>query len=195
MHINYWWLFVIGLVLGIIRILAEQPKRKRKKRKSGPKKSSAKPIINGTNHRRSKTCRPDDVILKSSLNDLSGPEFERLLALYFRDQGYEVHEVGVGGNDGGVDLIIINRRGERTAVQAKCYADHNIIPVQTVRELSSAKRNHNCIFSLLITTSDLSGPAKKEAEQFHVEYWHGGVIEDKLKKWEKWNPRKNKRLI
>jgi len=37
------------------------------------------------------------------------------------------------------------------------------------------------ILTLLVTTSDLMGPAKKEAEQVRVEYWHGGVIEQKLK--------------
>nr|WP_243865481.1 restriction endonuclease [Paenibacillus lupini] len=119
------------------------------------------------------------------LNDLNGVEFERLLALYFRDQGYVVHEVGIGGNDGGVDLVIVDKRGERTAVQAKCYADHNMVPVQTVRELVAAKRNHNCILTLLVTTSDLTGPAKKEAEQFRVEYWHGALIQDKLKNWKR----------
>jgi restriction system protein len=138
--------------------------------------------------RTSKSCRTDDIILSSSLNDINGVEFERLLALYFRGQGYSVKEVGIGGNDGGVDLVIVDKRGEKTAVQAKCYADHNLVPVQTVRELVAAKRNHDCILTLLITTSDLTGPAKKEAEQFRVEYWHGGIIEQKLRAWGKWFP-------
>ncbi len=73
----------------------------------------------------------------------------------------------------------MDKRGERTAVQAKCYADHNMVPVRTVRELVAAKRNHSCMLTLLVTTSDLMGPAKKEAEQFRVEYWHGGgEVED-----------------
>lgn len=142
----------------------------------------------GPIHRASKECRSDEIILTSQLKDLSGTEFERLLALYFRAQGYTVKEVGVGGNDGGVDLVIVDRRGEKTAVQAKCYADHNKVAVQTVRELVAAKRNHDCILSLLITTSDLTGPAKKEAEQFKVDYWHGALVEQKLKAWGKWHP-------
>lgn len=142
--------------------------------------------------RTSKECRPDEVILTSQLNDLSGAEFERLLALYFRDRGYTVNEVGVGGNDGGVDLVIIDKRGEKTAVQAKCYSEHNSVPVQTIRELVAAKRNHDCILSLLVTTSDLTGPARKEAEQFKVDYWHGAIVEQKLKAWGKWQPTKKK---
>ncbi|WP_228101542.1 restriction endonuclease [Paenibacillus donghaensis] len=51
----------------------------------------------------------------------------------------------------------------------------------TVRELVAAKRNHDCILSLLVTTSDLTPPAKKEAEQFKVDYWHGGLNQLLLK--------------
>jgi len=183
-------IILLGAVAGLL-----QPKRKRKSRKK-PKSTSNKRTnsTNDTFRRNSKTCRADEVILTRSLDDLNGVEFERLLALYFRDQGFVVHEVGVGGNDGGVDLVIVDKRGERTAVQAKCYADHNLVPVQTVRELVAAKRNHNCMLTLLVTTSDLTGPAKKEAEQFRVEYWHGGVVGQKLKVWDKWQPVKTRKV-
>lgn len=110
--------------------------------------------------------------------------------MYFRDIGYLVKEVGVGGKDGGVDLVITNKLEEKTAVQAKCYADHNHIGVQVVRELIGAKRNHDCILSLLVTTSDLTEPAKKEADQFKVDYWHGALVEQKIKTWGKWQPSK-----
>lgn len=40
-----------------------------------------------------------------------------------------VKEVGIGGNDGGVDFVIIDKRGEKTAVQAKCCAEGNLIYV------------------------------------------------------------------
>ncbi|MBO7745143.1 restriction endonuclease [Paenibacillus sp. MWE-103] len=173
----------LGALAGIM-----QPKKKRRKRSA--KKAGQKSVRTAQNRRVSKTIRTDEVILKSALNDLSGFEFERLLALYFRDQGYVVHEVGVGGNDGGVDLVIVDKRGERTAVQAKCYADHNSVGVTVVRELVAAKRNHNCVLSLLVTTSDLTQQAKKEAEQFKVDYWHGGLLEQKLRNWSKWQPTK-----
>ncbi|TBL69838.1 hypothetical protein EYB31_34950 [Paenibacillus thalictri] len=175
------------LVLSVIVSILEQTtigkKQQRKKRRSTTKKITVP-------RRTLRNPKTDEAILASKLSDLSGAEFERLLALYFRDQGYTVHEVGVGGNDGGVDLVIIDRRGEKTAVQAKCYADHNSVPVQTVRELVAAKRNHDCILSLLVTTSDLTRPAKKEAEQFKVDYWHGGLVEQKLRAWGKWQPGK-----
>lgn len=183
--------FIIGIILlGVISGLM-QPSKKRKRKSSSKRKSQSKKAV-ANSQRSSKTCIPDDILLTRPLVDLNGAEFERLIALYFRDQGYTVREVGVGGNDGGVDLVITDKRGEKIAVQAKCYADHNLIPVMTVRELVGAKRNHDCILSLLVTTSDLTAPAKKEAEQFKVDYWHGGLVEQKLRAWGKWQPTKKK---
>ncbi|MCM3292152.1 restriction endonuclease [Paenibacillus sp. MER 180] len=177
---------MIAMLLGASILVAIQGKKPSKKNGRLPQNRAKR----GTTNRASTRCREDEAILSSKLEDLTGAEFERLWALYFRDQGYGVTEVGVGGSDGGVDLVITDRRGEKTAVQAKCYASHHKVPVQTVRELVGAKRNHDCILSLLITTSDLTGPAKKEAEQFKVDYWHGALIEHKLRSWGKWNPGK-----
>ncbi|MFD2115603.1 restriction endonuclease [Paenibacillus yanchengensis] len=188
MVIAFFVFFV--LIAVIIGLLLSNPKPKSKKRTA--KSSSSRSKTSKTIMPR-KENKSDQEILNSSFDQLSGAEFERLLALYFRDQGYKVEEVGVGGNDGGVDLVIIDQRGEKTAIQAKCYADHNKIGVSVVRELVGAKRNHDCILSLLITTSDLTGPAKKEADQFKVEYWHGGLLDHKLRAWGKWQPDVNKR--
>ncbi|MBP1156743.1 MULTISPECIES: restriction endonuclease [unclassified Paenibacillus] len=183
------WGFFFGILIGSI-IVADIIGAIWTRKRRTEKKQKAKKVTH-TNIRRTLIgCRSDEIILTSRLDDLSGAEFERLLALYFRDQGYTVKEVGVGGNDGGVDLVIVDGRGEKTAVQAKCYADHNSVPVQTIRELVAAKRNHDCILSLLVTTSDLTGPAKKEAEQFKVDYWHGALLEQKFRKWGKWKPGK-----
>jgi len=183
---------ILGVLLGSV-FLAEiagalWTRKRRAEKKAGRGKKNATRRTSSTAKRSAVGTRSDEEILSSTLDRLSGPEFERLLALYFRDQGYTVREVGVGGNDGGVDLVIVDRRGEKTAVQAKCYADGNLVPVQTVRELVGAKRNHDCILALLITTSDLTGPAKKEADDRKVEYWHGGVVEQKLRSWGKWTP-------
>jgi len=192
------WGFFFGILIAsviVAEIFGVAWTRSRRKKKKHSNKSSNKKTGNTASRRSSKACRSDDIILTSRLDDLSGAEFERLLALYFRDQGYTVNEVGVGGNDGGVDLVIIDRRGEKTAVQAKCYSDHNLVPVMTVRELVGAKRNHDCILSLLVTTSDLTAPTKKEAEQFKVDYWHGALVEQKLKAWGKWQPSKKRRPV
>lgn len=192
------WGFFFGIILVAVlaaEILGAMWTRKRRTNKKQQTKTGNKKNTQTASRRSSNSVRSDDIILTSRLDDLTGAEFERLLALYFRDKGYTVKEVGVGGSDGGVDLVITDRRGEKTAVQAKCYADHHMVPVMTVRELVAAKRNHDCILSLLVTTSDLTPPAKKEAEQFKVDYWHGGLVEQKLTAWGKWKPSKKRRPI
>ncbi|MDR9855649.1 restriction endonuclease [Paenibacillus sp. VCA1] len=192
------WGFFFGIILVAVLAAEILGAMWTRKRRTNKKQYSAKPNqkkSSAATRRTSNSVRSDEIILTSRLDDLTGAEFERLLALYFRDQGYTVKEVGVGGSDGGVDLVIIDRRGEKTAVQAKCYADHNLVPVMTVRELVAAKRNHDCILSLLVTTSDLTSSAKKEAEQFKVDYWHGGLVEHKLRAWGKWQPSKKRSPI
>ncbi|WP_042199268.1 restriction endonuclease [Paenibacillus camerounensis] len=184
-------IFVLSILTGMMQGTKKKRRRSTGKRKSTVKKSNNK-SVKTTFNRSSTTCRPDDVLLRTSLDKINGAEFERLLFLYFKDQGYTVKEVGVGGKDGGVDLVIVDKRGEKTAVQAKCYADHNKVQVMTVRELVGAKRNHDCILSLLVTTSDLTADARREAEQFKVDYWHGGLVENKLRSWGKWQPVKAK---
>lgn len=179
---------VLIIVLSILSGLL-QGNKKKKRRTSAKRETPVKKNTTTGFNRSSKTCRPDEVLLKAPIDQINGAEFERLLSLYFRDQGYTVKEVGVGGKDGGVDLVIIDKRGEKTAVQAKCYAAHNKVQVMPVRELVGAKRNHDCILALLITTSDLTADAKREAEELRVDYWHGALIENKLRAWGKWQPK------
>lgn len=195
-YIGVHWGVGVGVFFGGI-ILAElmgskwtQKRRGEKKRRGKAQQSASVKSSPSASRHVSNKCRTDAEILGSAFHEMSWAEFERLLAIYFRDQGYEVNEVGIGGNDGGVDLVIRDKRGEKTAVQAKCYADHHLVPVQMVRELVAAKRNHDCILTLLVTTSDLTGPAKKEAEQFKVDYWHGALLDQKLHSWGKWQPGK-----
>src|SRR5690606_32564155 len=102
----FFGLLIAGLITA--EILGAMWTRKRRAQKSARK--SAQGARKVQSRRTSMECRPDEMILTSSLDELSGAEFERLLALYFRDQGYVVKEVGVGGNDGGVDLVIIDKR-------------------------------------------------------------------------------------
>jgi len=189
------WFLIGVIVLGAIAGMLQPAKKQRKrKRKSTANRSVTKSNRNAApSQRKSNTCRPDEVILSLPLNQLGWAEFERLLALYFRDQGYVVHEVGVGGKDGGVDLVIVDRRGEKKAIQAKCYSDRNNVGPNVIRELNTAKRNHDCMLSMLITASDLTAEARREADQYRVEYWHGALLEDKLSRWGKWNPGKKRR--
>ncbi len=53
-----------------------------------------------------------------SLAAIGWRDFERLVGEAFRRQGYSVEETGLGGADGGIDLIL-RKHGQRTLVQCK----------------------------------------------------------------------------
>lgn len=117
---------------------------------------------------------------------LTWAEYERLLALYFLDHGYEVEETGVGGSDGGVDLVITDKRTrERTAVQAKHWNDRRQVGPNVIRELHSARLNTKptCLYAMLITSSDVSSQAERKPKTSESSF---GMVRclDKRGKWQ-----------
>jgi restriction system protein len=67
-----------------------------------------------------------------SIAALGWRDFERLVGEAFRRQGYAVEETGLGGADGGIDLIL-RRDGKRSLVQCKRWRREKV-PVNVVRE-------------------------------------------------------------
>ena len=68
-----------------------------------------------------------------SLAALGWRDFERLVGEAYRRRGYAVEETGLGGADGGVDLVL-RRDGKRTLVQCKQWR-RDKVPVNVVREM------------------------------------------------------------
>lgn len=92
-----------------------------------------------------------------------------------------------GGADGGVDLILFNRtHNTNEAVQIKHYqASGRAITVKEIRELNSAKRNHNCALARFIATSTFTNPALVEADKFHIECHNKDWAKNRVEKWQK----------
>ncbi|WP_258112172.1 restriction endonuclease [Alicyclobacillus sp. SP_1] len=192
-HSLYWELGAV-IVLAIITKAIAPTKSKNKRKSSSSRKSNNRK--GQANNRTSSTKRPDAEILRSSIDKLTWAEFERLLALYFRDHGYDVEEPGIGGNDGGVDLVITDKRTkERIAVQAKHWADRRHVGPNVIRELHSARLNTKptCLYGMLVTSSDISPQARKEAQDRRIEYWHGAALQYRLEKWDKWQGKQSRR--
>lgn len=196
--IQYFW-YALGLlvVLGVVLGVAFPKKRKRRRAtRKRSNSSSSKKKGPASNPRSSNKVRSDDVILSTPINQLGWAEFERLFALYFRAQGFQVEETGVGGSDGGVDLVLTNpKTKERTAVQCKHQADHRPVGPSIIRELHSARLNvkPTCIYAHLITSSDVTQQARNEADARGIRYWHGGTLDMHLSKWAQWKGQKKKR--
>lgn len=68
----------------------------------------------------------------AALKKMSWQDFERFCGLHFESKGYKVQLCGLGGADGGIDLLL-RKRGKTTLVQCKHWKQR--VSVMTVREM------------------------------------------------------------
>lgn len=82
-----------------------------------------------------------------SIRDMSWQDFELLVGEAFRRKGFEVREVGGGGADGGIDLVL-TKSSKKSIVQCKRWKTFSI-GVPLIRELygvMTSVRANDCIF-------------------------------------------------
>lgn len=75
-----------------------------------------------------------------SLSAMDWREFEMLVGEAFRRAGYKVQEIGLGGDDSGVDLIL-QKDGTTTLVQCKQWRT-KLVDVRVVREMYGLLMHH-----------------------------------------------------
>lgn len=75
-----------------------------------------------------------------SLASGSWAQFEQLVGEAFRRHGYTVEETGLGGADGGIDLIL-RKQGQKVIVQCKQWRSRQI-GVSVVREMAGLLAHH-----------------------------------------------------
>lgn len=75
-----------------------------------------------------------------SIAALGWRHFEQLVGEAFRRQGYSVEETGLGGADGGIDLIL-RKNGRLVLVQCKQWRRRQV-PVNVVREMYGLLAHH-----------------------------------------------------
>ncbi|MDP3212191.1 restriction endonuclease [Methylotenera sp.] len=97
-----------------------------------------------------------------SIRDMSWQDFELLVGEAFRRKGFEVKEVGGGGADGGIDLIL-TKNGKKSIVQCKRWKTFSI-GVPLIRELygvMTSERANDCIF---VSSGNYTAEARLFAE-------------------------------
>ncbi|RKL66485.1 restriction endonuclease [Salipaludibacillus neizhouensis] len=169
----------VPVIEGVLNMLLNN---KKTSKKSVQRQPSSKNI---RVKEKSNRLLPDKELINISLGELSWREFERLCFLYFKAMGYKPRETRQGA-DGGVDLIIYNRYHKADeAIQIKHYIhSKNQITIKTIRELNSAKRNHNCILSRFITSSTYTKKALKQADDLKMTCNDITWVTNKLVKWQ-----------
>ncbi|WP_445486458.1 restriction endonuclease [Niallia sp. 03133] len=189
-------LISIFIGLFIISLIPGQKKKVSSKKKKVKKTNTNVPATKITNTKNNSSkhalLHNDDEIIKLPFEDLTWRDFERLCYLYFKAKGYKPRETKEGA-DGGVDLIIYNKHHQTDiAIQIKKYANGNQITVKHIRELATAKKNHNCILADFITTSSYTNAALREADKFNIKCYSKDWIENKILRWREQEALKRK---
>ena len=110
---------------------------------------------------------------------MNGYEFESFLGELFKKMGYNVVNTKLSG-DQGADLIV-EKLGEKTAVQAKCYFDP--VSNKAVQEVVASKNHYNCNKSLVITSSSFTKSAISLASSNNVELWDRKKLEEMISRY------------
>ncbi|NUU59057.1 restriction endonuclease [Paenibacillus agri] len=191
------WGFFFGILLGSV-ILGEifggmwtNKRRKDKKARKPAKGANVKQSsARQSSATRAKTNIPsakapikkltDAQILKADVRTLSGTDFERLMELYYIDQGYTVQRVG-GSGDHEVDLILKGKEGYKIAVQCKRWKQD--VGNDIVLRLKAGKQVHGSYDAWIVTTSNFTKAAKEAADRLNIKLINGLSLDDRLKRW------------
>lgn len=109
----------------------------------------------------------------TQLKELAPSEFEEWVAQRYRERGYAVKLTGMGG-DHGADLLA-EKPGELVVVQCKKYRDYKV-GEPTLRDLYGAMHDYGANRASLVTTGELTGPARRWAEGKPIEIWDGNQL-------------------
>lgn len=109
----------------------------------------------------------------SSIQEMSGLEFEQFLAGQFREKGFQVTLTKPSG-DFGADLVVESPSGTRAAVQVKRFK--NKVNLKAVQEVVASVSHYAADFGIVIAVSGFFPSAIELAKTNQVELWD----EDKL---------------
>jgi len=109
-----------------------------------------------------------------SLRAMSWREFEMLVGEAFRRQGYAIQETGLGGADGGIDLVL-RKDGKTTLVQCKQWKTQRV-DVKVVREMFGLLAHHGAAEVKIVAVGDYTADAQRFAQGKPIELIHGEAL-------------------
>jgi restriction system protein len=102
---------------------------------------------------------------------MSWRQFELLVGEAFRRRGYQVEETGLGGADGGIDLIL-RKNGRTELVQCKQWRTRQV-NVPTVREMWGLVAHHRADGVKIVCVGEFTRDASEFAEGKNIELING----------------------
>jgi restriction system protein len=112
--------------------------------------------------------------ITSSSRAMSWREFEMLVGEAFRRQGYAIQETGLGGADGGIDLVL-RKDGKTTLVQCKQWKTQRV-DVKVVREMFGLLTHHGAAAVKIVAVGDYTADAQRFAQGKAIELIHGEAL-------------------
>jgi restriction system protein len=106
-----------------------------------------------------------------SIAAMSWRQFELLVGEAFRRRGYQVEETGLGGADGGIDLIL-RKSGRKDLVQCKQWRTRQV-KVPTVREMWGLVAHHRADGVKIVCVGEFTRDASEFAEGKNIELING----------------------
>jgi len=117
----------------------------------------------------------------TTLESLAAPgwrQFEQLVGEAFRRQGYVVEETGLGGADGGIDLVL--RKGsQRVLVQCKQWRRRQV-GVSVVREMAGLLAHHGADGVKIVCVGTFTRDAEAFARGKSIELIGGATLLDMI---------------
>ena len=113
-----------------------------------------------------------------AVRSMTGAQFENFTADLFRAMGYQAVVLGRTG-DQGVD-VIVNRRGERVAVQCKNHKK----PVgnRPVQEVYAGAKHHRCVEACVVAPAGYTGGAFALASSTGVSLYDADTVRQWIRK-------------
>lgn len=109
-----------------------------------------------------------------SLNAMHWRDFEKRLGDAFQQQGYSVRETGLGGPDGGIDMIL-HREGAVTLVQCRQWRTR-LIDVRFVREMYGLLVHHRANALKIVAIGDYTDDAQRFVHGKPIELISGNAL-------------------
>lgn len=116
---------------------------------------------------------------RGALNNMGWQEFEALVGEAFRRKSYSVLEVGDGGADGGVDLVLLKGK-ESFLVQCKQWKAYKV-GVDVVRELYGVMASKGATGGFVVTSGLFTDDAKSFAAGQNITLIDGKALHELIR--------------
>lgn len=107
-----------------------------------------------------------DAIRQEPVDKMSGYDYEKLVAKKLLKDGFKRADVTPKSGDYGADIIAVDRKRKKVAVQCKKYS--KTVGVKSVQEVLAAMQYYKCDYAMVTTNSTFTAAAKEMAKSTGV---------------------------